>query len=47
MGHQTVLLITLIHPIYIGFDGSRTNGMAVAAQNVILSKFYNVLKYFS
>ena len=30
---ETVPLITQIHPIYIGFHGSRTNGMAVAAQN--------------
>ena len=27
LGHQTVPLITLIHPIYIGFHGSRTNGI--------------------
>ena len=33
MGLQTVPLITLIHPIYIGFHGSRNNGMDVAAQN--------------
>ena len=37
MGHQTVPLIIQTHPIhqtlYIGFDGSRTNGIAVAAQN--------------
>ena len=34
MGHQTVPLITQIHPIYIGFHGFRTNGMAVAAQKL-------------
>ena len=34
MGHQTVPLISH-HPdsSHIGFNGSRTNGMAVAAQN--------------
>ena len=35
MGYQTIHLIALIHPIYIGFHESRTNGMAVAAQNAL------------
>ena len=33
MGHQTVPLITLIHPILIVMDLARTNGMVVAALN--------------
>ena len=37
MGHQTVPLIIQIYPIYIGFDGSRTNGVAVAAKNAAAS----------